>query len=303
MGIIPMKRLELHVEFAGVNLSKCKYCNQPAGFLKNYHKECKLKYLLGINNIKSLIKSEFKNSTELQNIKDQVVSIGLNSYINENELKSTVIDGWRSAVEDAFSDGVLSVNEETKLLNMAQQFNFSLDFLNSEPAYIKLVQGGVLREIMEGKLPEKFKIGGDLPFNFQKNEKLIWLFKNVKYHEMKIRKEYTGSYQGVSLKIMKGVYYKTGAFRGNPVETTQVVNIDTGTLGVTDIHLYFSGPKKSFRIKYDKIVAFNQYANGIGIQKDTQNSKPQIFEIDDGWFINNLIINLAKLYSGNLTLT
>ena len=71
--------------------------------------------------------------------------------------------------------------------------------------------------------------------------------------------------------------------------------VDNGMVAVTDKHIYFAGSKKSFRIKYEKIVSFTPYSDGIGIQRDAQTAKPQIFVTGEGWFTNNLIQNLAKL--------
>ena len=71
--------------------------------------------------------------------------------------------------------------------------------------------------------------------------------------------------------------------------------IDTGILGITDKHLYFSSGSKNFRVKYDKIVTFTPFEDGIGIQKDATNAKPQVFKNNDGWFTYNLVINLAKI--------
>jgi hypothetical protein len=48
-------------------------------------------------------------------------------------------------------------------------------------------------------------------------------------------------------------------------------------------------------VAYDKIVSFTPYSDGIGIQRDAQTAKPQVFVTGDGWFTYNLIANLAKV--------
>jgi hypothetical protein len=98
----------------------------------------------------------------------------------------------------------------------------------------------------------------------------------------------------VSLRIAKGVYYRTGGFKGQRVETTETVHADNGLFGVTNKHVYFFGSSKRFRIKYDKIVSFDPYSDGIGIQRDAATTKPQTFVTKDGWFTYNLITNLAQ---------
>tara|TARA_R110000868_G_scaffold189695_2_gene433077 strand:+ start:122429 stop:122581 length:153 start_codon:yes stop_codon:yes gene_type:complete len=49
------------------------------------------------------------------------------------------------------------------------------------------------------------------------------------------------------------------------------------------------------RIKLDKIVSFQPYDDGLGVQRDAATAKPQSFITGDGWFIYNLVMNVAKL--------
>jgi len=71
--------------------------------------------------------------------------------------------------------------------------------------------------------------------------------------------------------------------------------VDSGVLAFTTKHLYFSSPSKRFRIRYDKIVAFEPYEDGIGVQRDAASAKPQTFITGDGWFTYNLVANLARM--------
>jgi hypothetical protein len=94
---------------------------------------------------------------------------------------------------------------------------------------------------------------------------------------------------------MKGLYYRVGAFAGQPVDRTERVHIDTGMVVVTTKHIYFAGPTKAVRVPYAKIVSFQPFSDGIGIIRDASNAKPQIFVAGDGWFTYNLVTNLAHL--------
>ncbi len=123
----------------------------------------------------------------------------------------------------------------------------------------------------------------------------MWVFQNVDYYEEKIRTRYVGGFQGVSIRIAKGLYYRTSAFKGERVQTSQTIHADIGLLGVTNKHIYFEGPSKRFRINYNKIVSFEPFSDGIGVQRDAQTAKPQSFSTGDGWFTYNLITNLAQM--------
>jgi hypothetical protein len=75
---------------------------------------------------------------------------------------------------------------------------------------------------------------------------------------------------------MKGLYYRIGTFKGNPIVTTTtgIEHIDTGLLGITDKHFYFLGSHKSFRIPFKKIVSFIPYDDGIAFYRDAATAKP-----------------------------
>ena len=66
-------------------------------------------------------------------------------------------------------------------------------------------------------------------------------------------------------------------------------------IGFTTMHIYFSGQKNKFRMRYDKIVDFDPYDDGFGIMKDDQTAKPQVFRTGDSWFAFNLAVNLGQM--------
>ena len=63
----------------------------------------------------------------------------------------------------------------------------------------------------------------------------------------------------------------------------------------TTKHLYFSGQKKNFWVRYDRIVSFEPFSDGLGLMRDAQTAKPQSFRTWDGWFAYNLAVNLSQM--------
>lgn len=275
-------------------MANCKYCTQPAGFLRKSHKECRDKNAKGKKAIMSLFE-RFDEMDSLVDIEDVINKTAKDSYIRNNEIKKSLIKGWQNAVEVAFDDGVLSEEEERKLTSIKDHFSLTQEELDVDGSFMKTVKGAVLRDVLNGDLPSRVSFGGDLPFNFQKKEEVVWLFQGVKYYKQKTKAHYVGGSQGVSVRVAKGVYLRTSSFKGRKVETNETTYLDTGLLCITNKHLYFHGYDKSFRIKLDKIVSFQPYGDGIGVQRDTATAKPETFITGDGWFIYNLIINVAKL--------
>ena len=143
--------------------------------------------------------------------------------------------------------------------------------------------------------PKRFATNVNLPLNLKKDEQLVWAFAITSYLEDRTRRQYVGSSAGVSIRIVKGVYYHASAFKGNPVDVAERVHVDSGILAITDKNIYFYGPRKTMRVPYNKIVAFYPFSNGFGIVRDAASAKPEIFVNGDGWFSYNLVTNLAKL--------
>jgi hypothetical protein len=166
--------------------------------------------------------------------------------------------------------------------------------LSESNAYERYGKAGVLRRVMNGVLPT-FNMRDKLPLNLQKAEKLAWVFVNAEYFEDRTRHQYVGRSAGVSVRIAKGIYYHTSGFQGRPIDVSETIQLDTGMLVLTDKNIYFTGPKESLRIPYNKIVAFHPYSNGFGIVRDAASAKGQGFVNGDGWFSYNLVTNLARL--------
>jgi hypothetical protein len=279
-------------------MSKCPYCGEEAGFLRKIHKECQQKHDDGVKKVLSLAQSYVYSSNPLDSLDQEINQVTSLSFIYPEQKKDLLIQAWGEAVDKALDDGVISPEEESSLIAFKDYFSLSSDDLDSIGAWTKVVKAAILCDILEGNIPDRVQISGSLPFNFQKNEKLVWLFQNVEYYEEKSRRRFEGGSRGVSVRIAKGMYYRVGGFSAHPVVTQETVHIDTGQLAVTNKHLYFAGDRKAFKLPYNKIVAFNPFNDGIGIQRDAMTSKPQSFQTGDGWFTYNLVVNLAKMGAG-----
>ncbi len=274
-------------------MGKCRYCGEAAGFMRSSHRECRDRHDEADRRIRTLVRDAASGADEPAKAETTIREIAREGGMNGEALREAVISGWELAVERAFEDGVLSPGEEDALTGLARKFSLSRTELNRNGAQDRVERGAILRAVLEGDFPE-LAIEGNLPFNLQKTEKLVWAFENVDYLEERVRTRYEGGSRGVSVRVARGVYYRAGGFKGERVQTAETVHADTGLLGLTDKHIYFAGPSKRFRIRYDKIVAFEPYSDGIGIQRDAQTARPQSFVTGDGWFAYNLVRNLAS---------
>jgi len=283
-------------------MGNCKYCGKPAGLFRGKHEECEKAHLQRqrlIENGKQRIASEvtlaIKGSESFDVLERKITQIEESSFVPPSERSSLLVKGWEACVDQFLEDGILDEIEEKRLIEFMNHFALSQGDLDKTGAYTKVTKAAVLRDVLNGILPKRVSIEGNLPINFQKSEQIVWVFPNSHYLEDKTRRQYVGGYHGVSLRIMKGVYYRVGAFKGHPVDYTERVHVDTGMVVITNKHIYFAGPRKSIRIPYSKLVSFEPFSNGIGVMRDAATAKPQIFVTGDGWFTYNLVTNLSQL--------
>jgi hypothetical protein len=242
-----------------------------------------------------LIPQAIFSSVSLEALHQQLNQVTQRSFISETEKRDLLLQSWEFAVDRCLEDGILNESEEKLLLELKDRFSLSQTDLDRAGAFSKVVKAAVIRDVLNGVLPQRVTIDGNIPINLQKSEQIVWAFPNADYLEDKTRRHYEGGSRGVSIRIMKGMYYRVGAFKGQAVNRTERAHVDKGWVVVTNKHMYFAGSVKSLRIPYSKIVSFQTFSDGIGIMRDAAHAKPQIFVTGDGWFTYNLVTNLAKL--------
>lgn len=283
-------------------MGNCKYCGKPAGFLRSKHPECEAEHLKreriihsGRQRIVDAVLNTIKGSDNFESLDKEVSRIEQASFVPSSERKAHLLNGWAKAIDHFLEDGILDKKEETRLAQFKEHFNLSQTELDKNGSLTKITKAAVLRDVFDGIIPQRLSLDGRLPINFQKGEQLVWAFPQSNYLEDKTRRQYVGGSHGASIRVMKGVYYRVGAFKGHPVDTTVRVHVDTGWVAVTNKNLYFAGSVKSLRIPFAKIVSFEPFNDGIGVMRDAATAKPQIFVTGDGWFTYNLVTNLAQI--------
>ena len=214
--------------------------------------------------------------------------------LGQGDANRLLIRAWETAVQGALEDGLLSLDEENALARYADHFSLTQQDLDQNGVQTSLVQAAVLRDVTQGIIPKRQRVNGAVPFNLMKSEQLVWVIQGVDYLETVVRRERRGSSQGLSIRVARGLYYRPSTFRSRPIEWEETVHAGTGMLGLTTKHIYFAGSRKRFRVRYDRIVAFEPFSDGFGIMRDAQTARPQTFRTGDGWFAYNLVTNLAQ---------
>lgn len=106
----------------------------------------------------------------------------------------------------------------------------------------------------------------------------------IRVTEKKSR-HYEGGSQGVSIRIAKGVTYRTGRHRGTPVDEITYVKTK-GLLYITNKRIVFVSDEQAFEKKYKSLTACIPYTNAIKLQFG---NAIITLMVPDGNVVNNVI--------------
>ncbi len=286
-------------------MGTCRYCGESAGFWRKQHEECSERWVQAEESIEQICIDAGLYGEGIDDlpyeIRETSKSAGVD--VTDDDLQKILLEGWSHALMAAADDHKLSSDEMRALNRYRRHFRLSPEQLDQEGSFTLFRMMAVLESINEdGVIPRRDRRStrrefGRLPFNLMKSEALVWVFPDVGYAEQVTRREFRGNSLGASFRVANGIYVRPGTFRGRSVETKSMEQTDSGMLGITTKHIYFSGSEKSFRIRMERIVSFDPYQDGLGIMRDTARAKPEIFMMDAiySWFVVNLIDSMLDM--------
>ncbi len=275
---------------------KCKYCGQKAGLFKRVHKHCEDRHRNGRMDIQRHARDALHGTLRLDGLKQKIYDIAADCHISDEEVGDVILVTFSVFVSQVLDQGLITPEQEERVVLFEREVEMKQSFLDSFGDYSKLVKSRIIRELTEGKIPEEIQeLIPNLPFILQKDEYLVWVERrSIFFYEQTSQTTYTGGYAGIGIRVAKGLYFRTGGFKGNPVHTSEMKLIGLGMFGLTNKHIYFYSPERTFRIPFKKIVAVNAFHDSVSLQQDGSRSKPQIFQGVDGWFVYNVIANMSR---------
>lgn len=199
------------------------------------------------------------------------------------------------AATNFLSDGNLSDDEQQKITDFTQSLGLPL---NNIPApyqngdISKLSQVALIKALQNGIVPNS---NIQVPIMLGKKETVLWAYNGVSCYQEKITREWVGRNNGMSFRVCKGVYYRTGRSKGHPVERSSIELQGVGTLYVTNKNLIFWSQMKNVKIPFAKIIGFTPYSDGLEVHRDGATAKRLTLQGFDPWFIMNVISQLTNL--------
>ena len=87
------------------------------------------------------------------------------------------------------------------------------------------------------------------------------------------RTQYVGSSHGLSIPLGHGFRYRVSSFRGHPIQSQFLGEVDKGTLVVTNQRLVFLGSKRDVSTPLSKLLQVEPFSNAVGIARESKEAR------------------------------
>lgn len=246
-----------------------------------------------------LVREAIVDGRVWEDTQPEVEFILTSGHMDMARLPALVMDGVKLAARHFLDDNILDEHEETRIngfLSSLEIGRVTLPYESLEKLLGRLSQAAILRMVLEGINPVAHSdIRGNVSFNFMKSEDPIWYFADVKYYNVRKQVHYSGGSSGIGVRVGKGMYMRTGGFKGQRYTTEETTLTDTGCLCIATKHIYFAGSSHRFRVRHDRVVCYTPLERGFSLTRARADAQPELFITGDGWFSYNLVANAQNV--------
>lgn len=235
----------------------------------------------------------FAKGVPLSQINISTASVTSVLPLSQQKKEEAYFNVLNKAADKFMSNGLLTDNEQRLLESYTSSLGIALNCLPMQyqsESLARIGQAMVLKDLQRGVLPRKPLT---VPVMLGKGECVLWVYNYVTMFQEKITREYVGGSRGMSYRICKGITYRTGSFKGHPVERSSMDKVGVGSLVVTNEHFFFHCPTASVKIPFKKLVGVTPYSDGLEVHKEEAKPKRTVFQGFDAWFIMN-VLNLVN---------
>ncbi|MGH2632556.1 MAG: hypothetical protein ACRDG3_04025 [Tepidiformaceae bacterium] len=208
--------------------------------------------------------------------------------MNPGDATALKLQACHQLADALLGDERLTSAEETHLLAVGTGLGITMDALAAhDPTLIPKL---VIAKANDGRPP--VLDAADVRLILKKGE-VAHQTANATLLKEQTTREFRGGSRGLSFRIAKGVYYRTGQFKGHSVVTgTTVAPTDSGVLTVTSQRVVFSGDKSSLEFAYAKLLDITGYSDGVKLAVSNR-QKPSTFHIEPGADVVNAVLHAA----------
>ena len=215
--------------------------------------------------------------------------------LNQQSKDKVYVDVLDKAADKFLRDGILTDKELRLIETYASLLGLSICDISVQ------YKSGPLLRVGQAVMLTKMRNGGifphialTVPVILGRGEHAIWIYDNVLMYKEKILREYIGGSRGISIRLFKGVSYRIGAFKGHPIEKTNMERVGVGTLVITNKHFFFHCVTTTIKIPYSKLVGVIPYSDGVEIHTEMK-LKRVAFQGFDSWLVMNVLNQVNNL--------
>jgi len=197
--------------------------------------------------------------------------------MTEGQLRSCLgerQDYFQTIVQNRVKDNLLSDEAFDEVKTYQKALN--LDDIDIGNTGLVISRAQELYHIRNGQILELTQS----PILVQAGEKLYFTCRAKLIEQRVIARRTVGGSRGISVRLMKGVSYRVGAYRGTSVSERGPVVVSVGDFCMTSERVVFSGNEKSFSASWEKLLSINVAHNGAMLSPASGATRMLAFEQD-----------------------
>lgn len=239
-------------------MGTCRYCNRDAGWFKKEHASCVLKANDSVNSIKKYIADAVTTGKKYSDISEDINKLATEANLSPAQCRTAAITAWSQATIER--DKARPVSDVETDVNW--QFISEAAGITEEEMTAAIQAGTANAALMDGVradaysstiwaalngkrvAPESFPPQIRNAFNLQTGEYGVWGMPHMLMRQQSTHKSYAGGYNGISVRVANGLWYRFGKGRGHEEEHTELQDVDMGDFLMTNRAIYFGGKQK-----------------------------------------------------------
>lgn len=264
----------------------CPYCGKSVGFFARHHQACldaaNESRSIGIEKFKTEIATAFESKRPYRGLIDRLNQIKSEHILNSEIAGQTVLSmmdelSRHEPLEPPMAEFFAKLGES--FVDVENIGPNSPLYDSCGPTFLNVALSQNLWLIMHN---DSVHFPNPCDVILQTGENRLAEFGTVLYRKTVTVSAHAGGYNGISVRVASGLYYRFGGYDGRAVAAT-VQNVDTGFIVLTNKGMYFAGQEKTFRVPYSSILRFKAYPDGIGFFRNVGDGREELFTVVDPW--------------------
>jgi len=295
-------------------MSICRYCHQKAGWFSDAHEACVQKANEAIKSIRTCMADAVTTGKNYSEVSGKINNCASEAGLSADQLHASLINSWSQAtIERSKAQPMSGVEGDANWQLIAdaeglteESFSAAIQTGTADVAIMAAMQAAWFSATIWAALNGK-EVAHDCvapqirnAFNLQAGEYILWGVPHMLLRQQTVQVSYAGGYNGVSVRVAGGLWYRFGGGRGHREEHSELQDLDMGDFLLTNRAIYFGGNQRgvNFRLPYRQVMRFQYYTDAVGVCKS--GTREQIFipkntsiPEDCGWFLFNVLQALA----------